>query len=136
MDRDVEHLRLLSIFHYVLGGLYALFACVGLLYIVMGLMIAIAAPSFHNSNGPPPQIFGWLFAFLGGFFVLVGWSIAAAIVYAGRCLALKKHYTFCLVVAVLSCFLMPFGTVLGIFTIIVLQRPRVQELFNQPALAR
>ncbi|MDB6113020.1 MAG: hypothetical protein JWR69_4770 [Pedosphaera sp.] len=134
MDRDVEHLRLLSIFHYVLGGIHALFACFGLLYVIIGLVIAVAAPS-HGSNGPPPQIVGWLFVLLGGFFVLLGWAVAAVILYAGRCLAQRKHYTFCLVVAALTCLMFPFGTVLGIFTLIVLQRPRVQELFQAPKLA-
>jgi hypothetical protein len=135
MDRDVEHLRLLSIFHYVLGGIHALFACFGLIYVVFGLIVAVVAPSNHNSNGPPPQIIGWIFACFGGCFVFLGWAIAGALIYAGRCLAQRRHYTLCLVVAVLSCLMMPFGTVLGIFTIIVLQRPRVQELFRQQALA-
>jgi hypothetical protein len=31
--------------------------------------------------------------------------------------------------AAIACMLMPFGTVLGVFTIIVLMRPSVKELF-------
>jgi hypothetical protein len=37
-----------------------------------------------------------------------------------------------LVGAALACTLMPFGTVLGVFTIIVLSRPSVRVLFSQP----
>jgi hypothetical protein len=35
------------------------------------------------------------------------------------------HYA----VAAIACMFMPFGTVLGVFTIIVLMRPSVKELF-------
>ena len=49
---------------------------------------------------------------------------------AGRYLLQRTHYTFCLVVAAIACLLMPFGTALGIFTIIVLMRPSVREMFE------
>ena len=39
MDRDEEHLRLLSIFHYIYGGLVALFACVPILYMLIGVFV-------------------------------------------------------------------------------------------------
>ena len=38
----------------------------------------------------------------------------------------------CIVMAALACLSMPFGTVLGVFTIIVLARPSVQALFSRP----
>jgi len=38
---------------------------------------------------------------------------------------------FCFVVACIECLFMPFGTVLGAFTIIVLMRPSVKNLFAQ-----
>ncbi len=41
---------------------------------------------------------------------------------------------FCLVMACVACLFMPFGTVLGVFTIIVLARPSVQTLFSRPAV--
>ena len=36
-----------------------------------------------------------------------------------------------LIVAGLECMMMPFGTVLGVFTIIVLLRPSVRQLFGE-----
>ena len=62
-------------------------------------------------------------------FIIIGWTIAVCIIIAGSNLAKRKHYTFCLVIAAISCMFMPLGTVLGIFTIIVLMRPSVKELF-------
>jgi hypothetical protein len=45
-------------------------------------------------------------------------------------MAHRKHYTFCLVMAGVECLFMPFGTVLGVFTILVLNRQTVKELFT------
>ena len=42
----------------------------------------------------------------------------------------RKHYTFCFVMACVECLSVPFGTVLGVFTILVLNRASVKELFN------
>jgi hypothetical protein len=44
---------------------------------------------------------------------------------------------FCLVMGGVECLFMPFGTVLGVFTIIVLMREPVKQLFgvNPPAIA-
>ena len=49
---------------------------------------------------------------------------------AGWWLAKRKHYWFCFVVACLACAFSPLGTVLGVFTIIVLLRPSVKALFE------
>ena len=61
--------------------------------------------------------------------ILVGWAVAICVIVAGRFLARRVHYTFCLVVAAIACLFMPFGTVLGVLTIIVLMRPSVKALF-------
>ena len=37
---------------------------------------------------------------------------------------------YCLVMAGIECLFMPFGTVLGVFTIIVLMRESVKEMFK------
>ncbi len=37
---------------------------------------------------------------------------------------------FCLIVAGIECLLMPYGTVLGVFTIMVLMRESVKERFG------
>jgi hypothetical protein len=67
---------------------------------------------------------------IAGCFILAGWSLAICLLIAGSYLTSRKHYTFCLVIAAISCMLMPFGTVLGVFTIIVLMRPSVKEMFE------
>ena len=48
---------------------------------------------------------------------------------SGICLRARKGRTFSLVVAGLNCLHIPLGTVLGVFTIIVLIRDSVRELY-------
>jgi len=133
VNQDEEHLRLLAIFHYVLGGLMAFFACFGLIYVVMGMFFLFAPAGVFGPNPgqQPPPFFGALFAMMGGMFLVLGWGLAALVIAAGRSLAQRKRYVLCLVAAAVECLWMPFGTVLGVFTIIVLMRPSVQALFGR-----
>jgi len=129
MDQDLEHLKLLSIFHYLVAGLVALFACFPLIHFFVGLGIATGA--IPDAPGEAKIIGVGLMVF-AGLFILAGWALAVAMVLAGRNLANRTHYTYCLVVAGIECMLMPFGTVLGVFTIVVLVRESVKWLFNRP----
>ena len=52
------------------------------------------------------------------------------VVLAGRRLAALRSHTFCLVVAGIECFFMPFGTILGVFTILTLLKPEAKRLFG------
>lgn len=138
MNRDEEHLRLLSIFHYIVGGMIALCACFPLIHLVLGLTMIFAPERLSGSSqtsGPEP-LFGLFFVVFAGAFILFGWALAAATIYAGRCLARREKYTFCLVVAAVSCINAPIGTVLGVFTIIVLMRPSVKQIFEANRAAR
>ena len=48
---------------------------------------------------------------------------------AGRCLSRRRCYSFALVMACVECLFIPFGTILGVFTISVLLRESVKALF-------
>jgi hypothetical protein len=65
-------------------------------------------------------------------FLLIAQTIAICIIAAGRCLARRTRYTFILVMAAVECMIVPFGTVLGVLTIIVLSRDKVKRLFDVP----
>jgi hypothetical protein len=130
MDQNAEHLKLLSIFHYVVGGLTALFSLFGLFHLIFGLVMIMVPEKLEPTGQPPPAFIGWMFAIMGGVFISVGWIFAAFIVTAGRFLARHKHYLFCLVIAGIECILMPFGTVLGVFTIIVLMQDSTNQIFS------
>ena len=127
---DNEHLKLLSIFHYVLGGTSALFACIFIIHVVIGLVFILSPHAFGEGPNQPPAFFGWMFLAMGSCFMLFGWTYAALVLIAGRCIALRKRHTYCFVVACVECLWVPFGTCLGVFTILVLNRASVKELFN------
>jgi hypothetical protein len=132
MNRDEEHLQLLAIFHYVVAGLAALFSFFPLLYTTVGAIFIFAAR--HGTAKPgedlPPEFLGWIFAVLGSLLFLMGIAMAICILIAGRSLALRKRYSFALVMSCIECLFIPFGTILGVFTIVVLSRESVRGLFS------
>jgi hypothetical protein len=132
MNQDMEHLRLLAIFHYVVAGLAALFSFFPLLYTTVGAIFIFAAR--HGTAKPgeelPPEFLGWIFAVMGSVLFLIGLAMAICILIAGRSLALRKRYTFALVMACIECLFIPLGTILGVFTIVVISRESVRGLFS------
>jgi hypothetical protein len=73
---------------------------------------------------------GWLFFIMGLVFFLFGQTMALAIIVSGRFIAKRRHYLYSFVIACIECAFFPFGTVLGVFTIIVLSRESVKELYT------
>ncbi|HEU0273753.1 MAG TPA: hypothetical protein VFQ83_04415 [Candidatus Udaeobacter sp.] len=136
MNRDQEHLQILAIFHYVVAGLAALFSFFPLLYTIIGTIFIFAAR--HDTAKPgedlPPEFLGWIFAVIGSGLFLAGLAIAICILIAGRSLALRKRYSFAMVMACIECIFVPFGTILGVFTIVVLCRDSVKGTFAAPGL--
>jgi hypothetical protein len=131
MNEDLEHLRLLAIFHYVVATLAALFS----LFPIIHLAIGIAAVTGHLNNNhggdPMPALLGWFFIAFAAVGMIFGFAFAICLFLAGRFLAHRRRYLYCLVMACVACMFMPFGTILGVFTIIVLLKPSVKELFGQ-----
>jgi len=139
MNQDSEHLRLLAIFHYVVALLAALFSLFPLIYTTIGAIFVFVARRGTPKPGEelPPEFLGWIFVCIGLFLFLLGIAIAICIFIGGRCLSQRKGYSFALVMACIECLFVPFGTILGVFTIVVLARESVKALFSDtqtPAL--
>ena len=130
MTTDQDYLRLLSIFHYVVGGMAGLCGCFPIIHLAVGIGIASGAFNTPGTPGPPPE-FGWLFAALAAAAMLLSWTLAIGLVVAGWMLQQRRGYLFCLVMAGFACLFQPFGIILGVFTIIVLVRPGVKALFER-----
>ena len=132
MNQDTERLRLLSIFHYVVAGLAALFSLFPLLYTIVGSIFIFAAR--HGTPKPgeelPPEFLGWIFVVVGALLFSLGIAMAICILIAGRCLSRRRCYSFALVMACIECLFVPFGTILGVFTIIALSRDSVKAFFE------
>jgi hypothetical protein len=72
----------------------------------------------------------------GALTLAVSWALAYALAVlailtfvAGRRIARRQAYSYCLTVAAMNCFYFPFGTAIGILTLLTLKRPSVQEAF-------
>jgi hypothetical protein len=130
---DREHLRLLSIFHFVAAGM----AFMGLLFIAGHYAIFrlfLSDPHMWAKaaqGGATPAfvmaVFRWIYMVLGTWFALSG----IANVLSGIFMRRFRHRLFSLIVAGFNCFHMPLGTILGVFTFIVLSRDSVAKAYAQ-----
>jgi hypothetical protein len=137
---DAEHLKLLAVFHYVLAGLAVLFGSLPIIHVLFGIMMVNSKipmpPPPSGATGAPvmtgfPAAFGWMFIVMGSAFIFISWVYAGLMFYSGRCLSARRKWTFSFVMACISCIQVPLGTALGVFTILVLQRPSVKALFDR-----
>ncbi|MFW5882881.1 MAG: hypothetical protein ACOCVG_00775 [Verrucomicrobiota bacterium] len=145
MKEDESHLDSLAVAHYAVGTIMVLLACMPLLHVFFGLAIISGWDVFGDSNfvvtengeqvtlpdAQAPAFFGWIFAAMGLAFFLVGQAIAISIIVSGRYLKKRKNHLFSFVLACLACFFVPIGTLLGVFTIIVLSRDSVKQLYEE-----
>lgn len=129
---DADHLNLLAIFHFVGAGL----AVLGMIFLFAHYMFMHAIFSnpamWQNQKQPPPP--PEVFAVLKWFYVIGGlWLILSMIlnILSGLFLRARKHRTFSLVVGGINCLHIPLGTVLGIFTIVILVRESVREMYEE-----
>jgi hypothetical protein len=127
---DTEHLRLLSVFHFVVAGMIGLVSMFPLLHVVMGIAIVSGLLGDADRGQAPPAVLGWLFIVFPGMIILCGLALASVVAVAGWRIRAHTGYMYCLVIAGIECIFMPFGTVLGVLTIIVLMRPTVRDLFE------
>ncbi len=132
MTDDLEHLKLLSIFHYIVGAIMLLFSLLPLIYVAIGLLMMLSPESVGNNGGEqPPAIIIWIFIITGGIAFAIGMAISICTLLSGRFLSRKIKYMFSFVMACIECIFMPFGTILGVFTIIVLSRGSVKVLYGR-----
>ena len=126
-NKDRDHLNILAICHYVYAGLMLLS-----LFLVFGhyliMTFTINMETQENGETFPDEFMGYLRAFyvFSGLIII---AIAVANFFAARALKQDKNKLFLLIISGLNCFNMPLGTTLGVFTIIVLMRPTVIDLY-------
>jgi hypothetical protein len=86
----------------------------------------------NGANGPPieffehfMQVFVWFYFFMGAMFV----AVSTVNIISGIFLRQRKHRMFSIVVAGVNCLQIPFGTALGVFTMMVLLRDTVRQSY-------
>jgi hypothetical protein len=129
--RDNEHLRLLSIFHFVIGGLALLMLPLLVMHFLFFITVVANANAWPQGHAPPAprDIVGPMIA-MYCVVALMAFTLAGINILSVWFLRRKTHRVFSLVVAGLDCLQMPYGTVLGVFTILVLTRPSVQSMYE------
>jgi len=124
---DEDQLKLLSTLHYCYAVLVALMGLgIGAFGLVPALLFS-AAPK--HANDPPPLLVGGIFFAIFGFIAAILVAKAVLTGLAGRGLQNRRNHTLVLVAACLSLMNFPLGTALGIFTIMLINKPAVKALF-------
>ena len=127
-----RHLSTLSILHYVYGALQ----------IFVGLVLAIiffTVGSFMGSDAviteePAAGIAARFIQVFGGSMALLLLLWGLLVILSGMWLGQKRNRTGSIVIAALTCLSFPFGTALGIFTIVVLSSEDVKASYDQPTI--
>lgn len=131
-DKDAEHLRLLSVFYFVHGGLQLVGIAFGFLHFMIMRSIFLRPEVWNGSKGngtPPPEA---MFNFFIAIYVFMGAVFLMALlvnVLCGFFLMRRKHLMFCQIAAGFTCLSIPLGTILGAFTFMVLNRDGVRQRF-------
>ena len=132
-DRDLEHLRALSVFHYVLAVMTFLVSGLFVVYLVVGAMTMSELTAAERSHLPQGFTTGFNKAGIIG--LTIGWSLAALNAISGWCLSRKRVRGVSLFTALCNCLWPPAGTCLGVVTITILLRDSVVQLYRRRATA-
>ncbi len=124
---DRAHLKTLSICWYVFAGLSLIGALCGGLYVVAGVVMALAGGAEHDDEA---VAMGAVFGVMGLLVILIVVPVAILDYLVGKGLAQQRRKTLIYVMAAIACMNVPLGTVLGVFTFIVMGRPTVKAAFE------
>lgn len=125
---DESHLKILFIVHYIfaahsaIGGFFTLFQVRQMMKLKLDM----------ESHFPPGLKLDSVNQHLIDFGIvttLFAWIMSLLAILIAQGLLIRKYYKFCFFLSCVLCLAVPIGTILGIFTIIVLKRPSVKVLF-------
>lgn len=124
---DDEHLRLLRLGYIVSGCTNVLWVFFPLMYVAMGLFILFLPEA---GGGRPPREVGIIFAAIGSVFSLSMAVLTILKFLTARAIGRRSSRVLCFITAAIICLALPYGTLLGVATFMVLQRPSVQAQFG------
>jgi hypothetical protein len=138
MEKDLEHLKLLGIFHYIWGALSLIGAiCIGAYFVVIGIVLMNNPQSISSSDDSGTA------GMVGGIMIGAGVVLFLIVVVYGILTLMaggkyRKHqggYWFCFILAIVTLVIggIP-GIALGIFSLIVLSRDSVKAVFRGQSL--
>jgi hypothetical protein len=132
VDRNSEHLRILSLFQYASAGVTALVGSFPLIHVAIGIAVLLMPESVRGTgqNAFPREI-GFVFVGFGLVFVTVAWTLAGAQFLTARFVVRRRHYWFCVATSAVCCIACTFAAgIIGIGSLLILLRGEVKELFD------
>jgi nitrogen fixation/metabolism regulation signal transduction histidine kinase len=138
MEKDLEHLKLLGVFHYIWGALSLVGGLfLGAYIVVIGVVLMTSPPSSSSTEDSGAT------SVAGGVVIGIGVVVFLIVVVYGVLTLMaggkyRKHqggYLFCFILAIVTLVIggIP-GIALGIFSLMVLSRPSVKALFKGESL--
>lgn len=130
-NAKLEYLQPLAIIHYVLGGFSALLSLFPIVHLAFGLAILGGGVPLEGPHPEEARFVGSIFVIVGGLIIVLGLTYSALVIMAGRYLQKRRGHTFCVVMAAIQCLNIPLGTILGVFTLVVITKPEVKAAFEE-----
>jgi hypothetical protein len=133
MDEDVGYLNLLSLFHFIVAGVAGLFSCLPLFNLLIGIPIlkdvpyALSQSEYFSQYTLAPL----MFILLPTGMTVIGWMFAIAMALNGCYIKNRQWLKYCMIMSGIETIFTPFGTALGVFTIILLTKPNIKILFDR-----
>jgi hydrogenase-4 membrane subunit HyfE len=125
--RDERQLHWLVVFHYIVAAMEALSAVILVVPLAQGYGVVTGETSALSEAS---SSYGWSLIVFSIIAIVFAAAMALLTAKAGRCISQRRGHSFCTVVATLNCIYFPFGTVLGVLSLIVLKRSAVREAFG------
>lgn len=123
-----NNMELISTFHYVWGGLKLFAALFVLIYVFFGLGLIFGGV---ETGDPGMQIGGIFMLLFGIVLTLIIVALGIMSILCGKYLRERRNRMFCLVMSGLACANAPIGTMLGIFTILEIEKPEIKKEFEE-----
>ncbi|MDP6152879.1 MAG: hypothetical protein QF785_05820 [Phycisphaeraceae bacterium] len=133
VDRDRGRVRRVAIWFVIIGVLTIIAGTFLLGWVHLGIKLAFAPDEMKNLPHDyvmHEHVLGWVVVALSTVAVLLVWGVGTGMIAAGFCMRSRQRYTFCYVMAYLSCLVIPAGSILGWYTIVLLRRRSAREIFR------
>jgi hypothetical protein len=130
-SKDESDLNTLGILHYVWTGLLGCTSIGVVAYFLLFAAVFASAPPSGPHGAHDQEVAAGIMGIMGVIMGILMIPMFVAHLLAAAGLRNRTRYVLVLVMSGMACLSVPLGTGLGIWTILVLQRPSVKALFGR-----